>query len=94
MFANTVFATLLSLVASALLVAADPGLSLKVAGPDTVEGVKNLKVVATVTNTGDQTLKLLNDPRGPLSKLPADTFSITDSSGKSPKFTGIKVTDT
>ena len=61
------------------------------AGPESVKGVENFKVVATVTNTGDEALKLLNDPRGPLSKMPADTFAITDASGKSPKFTGIKV---
>lgn len=52
--------------------------------------VENLKVVATVTNTGDETLKILNDPLGPLSKLPANTFIISDTKGASPKFTGIK----
>lgn len=53
--------------------------------------VENLKVVATITNTGDETLKILNDPRGPLSPLPANTFAITDANGASPNFTGIKV---
>lgn len=53
--------------------------------------VQNLKVIATVTNTGDETLKLLNDPRGPLSNMPADTFTIANLVGSSPSFTGIKV---
>jgi peptidyl-Lys metalloendopeptidase len=56
-----------------------------------VTDVENLKLVATVTNTGTETLKILNDPLSPLSKLPAKTFTITDASGRSPIFTGIKV---
>jgi peptidyl-Lys metalloendopeptidase len=60
-------------------------------GPESVDNVVNLKVVATVTNTGDETLTILNDPHSPLSKLPADTFTISDASGASPAFTGIKV---
>lgn len=52
--------------------------------------VENLTVVATITNTGDESLKILNDPRSPLSKLPADTFTITDAAGSRPAFTGIK----
>lgn len=60
-------------------------------GPKSVNGVENLKVVATITNTGDETLKILNDPQSPLSTLPANTFDITDSNGSRPAFTGIKV---
>jgi hypothetical protein len=44
-----------------------------------------------VTNTGDETLKILNDPRGPLSKIPTDTFVITDAAGSNPDFTGVRV---
>ncbi|RDB29383.1 Peptidyl-Lys metalloendopeptidase [Hypsizygus marmoreus] len=91
MFPTSVRSALAAIVISALAVSAAPGLSLKVAGPDAVTGVENLKVVATVTNTGDQTLKILNDPRSPLSKLPANTFDITDAKGARPAFTGIKV---
>ncbi|KAF9467834.1 hypothetical protein BDZ94DRAFT_1376555 [Collybia nuda] len=90
MFSNTLRSTLIALVASAIAVSAAPGLSLKVTGPDAVNTVENLKVVTTVTNTGDETLKILNDPLGPLSKLPANTFTISDAKGASPKFTGIK----
>lgn len=59
-------------------------------GPDSVNGVDNLKIVTTLVNTGDKTLKILNDPRGPLSTLPTDTFSITDATGSRPAFTGVK----
>ena len=62
-----------------------------VQGPESITDVKNLNLLATITNTGNETLKLLNDPLGPLSELPAHTFSITDTSGRQPIFTGIKV---
>ena len=45
----------------------------------------------TITNTGDETLKLLNDPRGVLDSFPENTFSITDPIGSSPSFVGAKV---
>jgi len=91
MFSSSLRATLIALVASALAVSAAPGLSVKVAGPATVNGVDNLKVQTTVTNTGDEILKILNDPHSPLSRLPANTFTITDANGASPAFSGIKV---
>ncbi|KAG9081839.1 hypothetical protein FRC07_014400, partial [Ceratobasidium sp. 392] len=47
-------------------------------------------VKATLKNTGDETLKLLNDPRTVLSKAKTNTFAISSESG-SPAFTGIKV---
>ncbi|KAF7793420.1 hypothetical protein EIP86_004532 [Pleurotus ostreatoroseus] len=43
-----------------------------------------------MTNTGDETLMLLNDPRGPLSKIPAETFSIVHESDDAPQFVGVK----
>lgn len=55
-----------------------------------MNGVDDLKLVTTLVNTGDQTLKLLNDPRGPLSTLPTDTFVITDAKGARPAFTGVR----
>lgn len=60
-------------------------------GPESVTDVENLKVLTNLTNTGDENLKILNDPRGPLSKMRTHTFAITGSSGSSPKFTGIFV---
>lgn len=91
MFSASLRATLVALVATAAAVSATPGLSLKVTGPEAVDGVQNLKVATTLTNTGDETLKLLNDPRSALHTLPANTFSITTDSGESPSFIGAKV---
>ncbi|KAI0639830.1 peptidyl-Lys metalloendopeptidase [Trametes polyzona] len=91
MFSSTVRAALVALAASAVAVSAERGLSLKVSGPEAVDGVDNLKVTTTIVNTGDETLKLLNDPRGPLHTLPANSFDITTDSGESPSFIGVKV---
>ncbi|KAI0697605.1 peptidyl-Lys metalloendopeptidase [Cytidiella melzeri] len=84
--------SILALLASALSVAATPKLSLTLSGASQVNGVQDLKITATVTNTGDETLKLLNEPHGPLSNLPTNTFDIThQDSGASPAFTGVVV---
>lgn len=85
--------SLFILLASALSVSAAPQLSVKLSGAWQVNDASDLKVTATVTNTGDETLKLLNDPRGPLSnKLPTETFQIThQDSGAKPSFTGAVV---
>lgn len=92
MFSSALRSALIALVASAVTVSAVPGLTLKLSAADKVDGVDNLKVVATLVNTGDETLKLLNDPRGPLSKLPTATFLVShDESGVAPAFTGAKV---
>lgn len=80
----------MALAASAIAVSAAPGLSLKVSGAEAVDGVENFKVTTTVTNTGDETLKLINDPRGALNTLPANTFAITSDAGESPSFVGVK----
>jgi len=82
---------LIALLVSAVSVSAAPGLSLKTAGPTVVDGVQNLKVVTTVTNTGDETLKLLKDPRCVLSGAPTHSFTITNAVGSSPDFRGIAV---
>ncbi len=91
MFATAVRAALIALAATAGVASAAPALSLKVTGPVAVDGVENLKVVTTLTNTGEDTLKLLNDPRGALHALPANTFDITTDDGASPDFTGVRV---
>jgi hypothetical protein len=60
-------------------------------GADVVDGVKNLKLSATIVNTGDETLKLLNDPRSLLNKLPTHSFNIVNgANGATPKFRGVK----
>ncbi|QRV92784.1 peptidyl-Lys metalloendopeptidase [Ceratobasidium sp. AG-Ba] len=77
-------------IASAVAVSAAPRLVLDVAGPSSVVDVHGLSVKATLKNTGDEAIKLLNDPRTILSKAKTDTFSISSETG-TPKFTGIKV---
>lgn len=92
MFVPLARSSLLVLLGSVWSASAAPGLSLKLSGAQKVSGVSNLKVTATVTNTGDDILKLLNDPRGPLSKFPTETFEIAhQDTGASPTFTGVKV---
>ncbi|KDQ12121.1 hypothetical protein BOTBODRAFT_189398 [Botryobasidium botryosum FD-172 SS1] len=78
-------------LASALAVSAERRLSLEVNAPASVLHVDNLSVKTTITNTGDETVKLLNDPRSPLSTWNTDTFSITNGNGATPNFTGVKV---
>ncbi|KAF7763478.1 hypothetical protein Agabi119p4_8015 [Agaricus bisporus var. burnettii] len=91
MFSFTVRSALFAIAASAAFVNAAPSISLKVTGSDSMSSVGDLKVTATVTNTGDETVKLLNDPHSPLSTLPADTFDISsDANGARPSFSGIK----
>ncbi|KAG8728178.1 hypothetical protein FRC11_011650 [Ceratobasidium sp. 423] len=75
---------------SAMAVSAAPGLVLDVAGPASVVDVNGLTVKATLKNTGDVSLKLLNDPRTVLSKAKTNTFSISSVSG-TPEFTGLYV---
>ena len=85
-------ASLLVLLASTVAVSAAPGLSVKASTSSLiVNGLENLKVTTTVTNTGDETLKLLNDPRGVLNSFPENTFSIADAAGSRPAFNGAKV---
>jgi len=92
MFSSSLRASLVALVASVVLVSAGPGLTVKTSTPSNkVNGLGSLKVTVTVTNTGDETLKLLNDPRGVLNTFPENTFSITDPTGSGPSFNGAKV---
>ena len=78
MFSSSICASLVALIASAVIVSAAPGLTLKTSIPNVnVDGLESLKVITTVTNTGDETLKLLNDPRGVLESFPENSFTIT-----------------
>ncbi|KXN92732.1 Peptidyl-Lys metalloendopeptidase [Leucoagaricus sp. SymC.cos] len=91
MFTPTAHTAIFALAASAVTVNAVQSLSLKVTGPELVNNVENLKVTTTITNTGDKTLKLLNDPLSPLSQLPANIFKITgEAKNVTPSFQGIK----
>ncbi|KAG8705949.1 hypothetical protein FRC08_001354 [Ceratobasidium sp. 394] len=75
---------------SAVAVAAAPSLVLDVVGPASVVDIHGLSVKVTLRNTGDETLKLLNDPRTVLSPAKTDAMRISSASG-SPGFTGIRV---
>ena len=67
-------------------------LSVKTWTPDVnIDRLINFKVTTTIVNTGGETLKLLNHPRGVLDPFPEDTFIITDSSGSHSLLRGAKV---
>jgi len=92
MFSSFLCASLIALIASATSVSAARSLTLKTSTPDVnVSGLENLKVTATITNTGDVTLKLLNDPRGVLNTFPENSFNIANPVGSRPSFHGAKV---
>ncbi|KAH6907495.1 peptidyl-Lys metalloendopeptidase [Coprinopsis sp. MPI-PUGE-AT-0042] len=78
-------------VACALSANAARQLTLDVDGPTTVNTVEDLKVTTVLTNTGDETIKVLKDPLGPLSQLPAETFNIESEGGAHPAFMGMRV---
>ncbi|TFK72453.1 peptidyl-Lys metalloendopeptidase [Pluteus cervinus] len=81
---------LLTVVSSAICASATRGLSLKVTGPTAVDGASNFKVITEMTNTGDEHMKLINDPRTPLSDIPTNTFHITNANNISPDFAGAR----
>ena len=92
MLSYSLFTPLIVLVASTVAVSAAPGLAIKTSTPNLeVDGLENLRVTTTVINTGDETLTLLNDPRGVLNPFPENTFSITNATGSRPLFNGAKV---
>jgi peptidyl-Lys metalloendopeptidase len=82
-------ASLLLLAASGAEAARSLGLTVN--GADSVTDVDNFAVVATITNTGDETLKLYRDPRTALSSFPEDTFSLTSTDGAVAEFIGAHV---
>lgn len=80
------------LLSTALLASADRSLSLKVVTPSAeITDVDNLRVAATVSNTGSETLRILRDPRSPLSSWPTETFGVVNTDGSRAAFSGVKV---
>ncbi|CAG7855171.1 Peptidyl-Lys metalloendopeptidase Short=MEP; AltName: Full=GfMEP; Flags: Precursor [Serendipita indica DSM 11827] len=57
-------------------VQADPALTLRILGANSVENVDNFNVTVQLKNTGTEALELYNEPRGLLSKAPTDSFKI------------------
>ncbi|KXN93222.1 Peptidyl-Lys metalloendopeptidase [Leucoagaricus sp. SymC.cos] len=76
MLTLTVRSALFTLAASAVAANDAQSASLKVTGPESVSSIENLKVTTTITNTGDEALKLLHDPLSPLSQFQDDSFKI------------------
>ncbi|TFK72454.1 zincin [Pluteus cervinus] len=91
MFRGLSCTALFALVASIMSVSATPSISLEVTGPVAVDDIADLKVTTTIRNTGDESLTLIVDPRGPISTFLADTFIITNANGISPSFTGYMI---
>lgn len=88
---STITVTFTSLTLLPQTTCAAPSLTLHVSGPRTIKGVENIKLVTTAINTGDETLKLFNDPNSPLSLAQMDTFNIKDPASRKPLFTGIDI---
>ena len=101
MFLSSLHTPLVALVAYVAVVSstssasAPPSLSVKtsISDPD-IDGVGNLKVTATIVNTGGESLKLFNDPRGVLDPFPDDSFTFANPSGSRPSFKGARVNRT
>ncbi|KAF8895780.1 peptidyl-Lys metalloendopeptidase [Mucidula mucida] len=93
MFAPSVRSFLTALCLSAITASAVPSLSLSVTGADSVVDVDNLHVATTLTNSGDETLKILNDPSSILvNSYATNSFAINSlGANASPLFTGVKV---
>ncbi|KAF9554897.1 zincin [Agrocybe pediades] len=88
MFSKLALIAIISLV---LVVEAAPSLLLKTEGPNAVNTVDDLHVVTTLTNTGNETLKLLNHPHTVLSGLPSNNFAVSHKSRARPSFKGALV---
>lgn len=84
---------MLAVATSILLLAtratrATKSLGLSLSGPTSVNNVDDLIVVATFTNTGDEPLKLYQDPATALSPFPEDKCTISTSDSTVPAFIG------
>ncbi|KAF5310969.1 hypothetical protein D9619_007946 [Psilocybe cf. subviscida] len=73
--------------------ATSPSLSVIVTGARDMDSAENLKVLVSLVNDGSDAINVLNHPQGPLSKLPTNTFAITDSKDAriEPQFMGIRL---
>ena len=99
MFFSSIRAPLVALVAyvvslgsSTPSVSSLPSLTVGTATSDlNIDGSGGLKVTATVVNTGGESLKLLNDPRGVLDPFPENTFTFIGPSDSPPPFRGARV---
>ncbi|CAE6537810.1 unnamed protein product [Rhizoctonia solani] len=65
-------------------------LTLSVSSSAEITDVDNFRVAATVSNTGSETLRLLRDPRSPLSTYATETFGVVNNKETRAQFSGIK----
>jgi peptidyl-Lys metalloendopeptidase len=79
------------ILASALAASATRSLKVEASAPLVVSNIDDFEIKTTVTNTGDEPLKLLKDPRGPLSQWGTNTFETTNQDGAAAEFTGVYV---
>ena len=59
--------------------------------PSSLTDVSALEVITTVTNTGDEEVTLLKDPRTVLSSWATQSFVVTGENGVEAKFNGVAV---
>jgi hypothetical protein len=87
-----VFLVTLVAFAFAVAVSATPSLTVRTSTPNFKDdGIEHLEIIATIFNTDNKPLKLLNDPRGVLDPFPENSFKITDAAGHRPLFNGAVV---
>lgn len=83
---------IVALLAGSSAVFAAPSVAVSFTGEKTVIDVDNFKIVAKLTNRGDETLTLLNDPRALITPhWKTKTFHITNANGVVPEFKGVAV---
>ncbi|KAK0201350.1 hypothetical protein DFS33DRAFT_1346499 [Desarmillaria ectypa] len=80
-----------ALLAFASVTSATKSLTISASAPTSLSDVSNLEVVTTIVNSGDETVKLLNDPRTVLSSWATESFTVINSAGISADFTGVAV---
>lgn len=84
--------TVLALLTGSPFVLASSSISVSFAGDEFIHNADDFKIVAKVTNTGDETLTLLNDPNTLLTpNWPTKMFHLSNAQGLIPEFKGVVV---
>lgn len=85
-------AVIVALLAGSSAVFATLNVSVSCAGDKVVTNVDNFNVAVRVTNRGNETLTLLNDPASVITpNWTTKTFHITNGDGVIPEFKGVAV---
>ncbi|EJD50714.1 hypothetical protein AURDEDRAFT_159862 [Auricularia subglabra TFB-10046 SS5] len=82
--------TVFALAAAAVAFPARGGLTVSISAPKNVDSVDDVTVVASVTNTGKEDVKVINIGTVLDSKLPTKSFTVTKD-GQEASFTGLKL---